>query len=195
MTGLELKALVPVSVRADAERGALGNRVAAVYAPLPVGVADPIGRFRAVHDAMRGLKAPGRPSARERIAALAGFASPDDALPGRAPPGAASASSTWRSPTCPGPQFPLYLLGRRLAALYPLVPLAENTALGVAIMSYDGSIDFGLRERLRRAARPRRAGRRPGGGDPRARGRRPASRARAAAANGRSPRPREPAAG
>jgi hypothetical protein len=44
----------------------------------------------------------------------------------------------------PGPQFPLHLLGRRLCELYPLVPLAENTALGVAVMSYDGSIDFGL---------------------------------------------------
>ena len=44
----------------------------------------------------------------------------------------------------PGPQVPLYLLGRRLRELYPLVPLAENTALGIAVMSYDGSIDFGL---------------------------------------------------
>ena len=44
----------------------------------------------------------------------------------------------------PGPQFPLYLLGRRLRELYPLVPLTENTALGIAVMSYDGSVDFGL---------------------------------------------------
>jgi hypothetical protein len=44
----------------------------------------------------------------------------------------------------PGPQFPLYLLGRRLARVYPQVPLAESCALGIAIMSYDGHIDFGL---------------------------------------------------
>ena len=44
----------------------------------------------------------------------------------------------------PGPQFPLYLLGRRLRALYPQVPLAANAALGIAIMSYDGALDFGL---------------------------------------------------
>ena len=44
----------------------------------------------------------------------------------------------------PGPQFPLYLLGRRLSRVYPQVPLAENCALGIAIMSYDGQIDFGL---------------------------------------------------
>ena len=52
--------MVPISVRADAERGALGNRVAAMYAPLPVGVADPVERFRFVHDAMAGLKESGQ---------------------------------------------------------------------------------------------------------------------------------------
>ena len=59
-TDVELKAMVPVSVRADSERGALGNTVAAMYAPLPIGLADPIARFRAVHDAMRGLKESGQ---------------------------------------------------------------------------------------------------------------------------------------
>jgi hypothetical protein len=44
----------------------------------------------------------------------------------------------------PGPQHPLYILGRELIALYPMVPLAENTALGIAIMSYNGQLNFGL---------------------------------------------------
>ncbi|MBV9472389.1 MAG: DUF1298 domain-containing protein, partial [Solirubrobacterales bacterium] len=44
----------------------------------------------------------------------------------------------------PGPQFPLYVLGRQLEAPYPMVPLAENTALGIAIMSYNGQLNFGL---------------------------------------------------
>jgi hypothetical protein len=44
----------------------------------------------------------------------------------------------------PGPQFPLYLQGRRLRAFYPQVPLTLNTALGIAIMSYDGRLGFGL---------------------------------------------------
>jgi hypothetical protein len=44
----------------------------------------------------------------------------------------------------PGPQLPLYVLGRELEALYPMVPLAENTALGIAIMSYNGQLNFGL---------------------------------------------------
>ncbi len=44
----------------------------------------------------------------------------------------------------PGPQFPLYMLGSRLSAFYPMVPLVLNTALGIAIMSYDGKVFFGL---------------------------------------------------
>ena len=44
----------------------------------------------------------------------------------------------------PGPQFPLYMLGRKLLRIYPQVPLVRNTALGIAIMSYDGTLNFGL---------------------------------------------------
>ncbi len=44
----------------------------------------------------------------------------------------------------PGPQFPLYLLGRRLRSIYPVVPLAANQAIGIAVMSYDGRLGFGL---------------------------------------------------
>jgi hypothetical protein len=44
----------------------------------------------------------------------------------------------------PGPQFPLYISGHELQRLYPMVPLAENTALGIAIMSYNGQLNFGL---------------------------------------------------
>jgi hypothetical protein len=44
----------------------------------------------------------------------------------------------------PGPQFPLYLLGRRLLSVYPMVPLARNQGVCFGIMSYDGNVDFGL---------------------------------------------------
>ena len=44
----------------------------------------------------------------------------------------------------PGPQFPLFMLGRELSDLFPMVPLTSNTALGVALMSYNGAINFGL---------------------------------------------------
>jgi diacylglycerol O-acyltransferase / wax synthase len=44
----------------------------------------------------------------------------------------------------PGPQFPLYVLGRELRDLFPVAFLPENQSLAVAIMSYNGAIDFGL---------------------------------------------------
>ena len=68
--------MVPVSVRADVERGALGNRVAAMWAPLPVATEDPIERFRIVHEAMAGLKESGQAVGAEVLTQLAGFAPP-----------------------------------------------------------------------------------------------------------------------
>jgi WS/DGAT/MGAT family acyltransferase len=132
-----------MSVRAEAERGALGNRVTAMYAPLPVHAADPVERFNAVHEAMKGLKESGQAVGAEAITQLAGFA----------PPTVLSQASRLQSAqrvfnvvvtNVPGPQFPLFILGRRLLRIYPQVPLVTNTALGIAIMSYDGTINFGL---------------------------------------------------
>jgi WS/DGAT/MGAT family acyltransferase len=140
---LELKAMVPVSVRAISERGALGNRVAAMYAPLPVGIADPVQRFAVVQEAMGGLKESGQAVGAEVLTRLAGFAAPtvmDQAARLQARQRFFNVTVT----NVPGPQVPLYLLGRPLEAFYPLVPLALNTALGIAIMSYTGHIAFGL---------------------------------------------------
>ena len=135
--------MVPVSVRADSERGALGNKVAAVYAPLPIGLEDPIARFRAVHEAMRGLKESGQAVGAETIVALADFA-PPTILSQAARLQAVQRFFNLTVTNVPGPQFPLYLLGRQLSHFYPLVPIVENAALGIAIMSYNGRIDFGL---------------------------------------------------
>jgi WS/DGAT/MGAT family acyltransferase len=141
--GLVLKAMVPVSVRADVERGALGNRVATMWAPLPVGVEDPKARFDEVHTAMAGLKESGQAVGAQVLTDLAGFA----------PPTIMSQAARLQSrqrffnlvvTNVPGPQMPLYLLGRRMEVLYPQVPLARNQALGIAIMSYAGRLGFGL---------------------------------------------------
>jgi diacylglycerol O-acyltransferase / wax synthase len=141
--GVELKAMVPVSTRADTERGALGNRVTSMFAPLPIYAADPVERFEIVHEAMKGLKESGQAVGAELLTQLAGFA----------PPTVLSQASRLQSSqrafnvvvtNVPGPQFPLYMLGRRLLRIYPQVPLVRNTALGIAIMSYDGTMNFGL---------------------------------------------------
>src|SRR4051794_4371265 len=141
--GLVLKTMVPVSVRADLERGALGNRVTAMMAPLPVGEADPVDTLRAISESMSGLKESGQAVGAQRLTELSGFA----------PPTVMAQASRVMSrqrffnlvvTNVPGPQFPLYLMGREMIDMFPMVPLAPRQALGVAIMSYNGMVNFGL---------------------------------------------------
>jgi WS/DGAT/MGAT family acyltransferase len=141
--GLVLKAMVPVSVRAKSEQGALGNKVAAMWAPLPVGVENPAECLRRISRSMEDLKNSGQAVGAQVLTNLAGFAPPTIM--------SQAARLQARQPffnlvvtNVPGPQFPLYLLGRRLQVLFPVVPLAQRQALGIAVMSYDGHLGFGL---------------------------------------------------
>jgi diacylglycerol O-acyltransferase len=140
---LVLKAMVPVSVRADIERGALGNRVAAMWAPLPVGIEDPIACYEQIRAAMDDLKHSGQAVGAQVLTNLAGFA-PPTILSQAARLQARQRYFNLVVTNVPGPQFPLYLLGRRLRSLYPVVPLARRQALGIAVMSYNGHLGFGL---------------------------------------------------
>jgi len=141
--GVSLKAMVPVSVRADIERGALGNRVAAMWATLPVGLTDPVERLHTVSHEMFGVKQSGQAVGAEILTAVSGFA-PPTIMSQAARLQARQRFFNLVVTNVPGPQFPLYLLGRELEAIYPMVPLAENTALGIAILSYNGQLNFGL---------------------------------------------------
>jgi WS/DGAT/MGAT family acyltransferase len=141
--GLVLRAMVPVSVRVDDERGVLGNRVAAMYAPLPVGLTDPKEVFDEVHTAMGHLKRSGQAVGAQRLTEIADFA-PTTIMSQAARLQARQRLFNLVVTNVPGPQVTLYLLGRRLLGLYPVVPLAQRQALGIAIMSYDGRLAFGL---------------------------------------------------
>jgi diacylglycerol O-acyltransferase / wax synthase len=141
--GLVLKAMVPVSVRAEAERGALGNRVAAMWAPLPVGVVDPAECLAQIRVEMDEIKHSGQAVGAEALTNLAGFA-PPTILSQAARLQARQRFFNLVVTNVPGPQFPLYLLGKRMLRLYPVVPLARRQALGIAVMSYDGHLGFGL---------------------------------------------------
>jgi WS/DGAT/MGAT family acyltransferase len=142
-TDLVLKAMVPVSVRAKSEHGALGNRVAAMWAPLPVGVEDPAECLRQISASMEDLKKGGQAVGAQVLTNLAGFA-PPTILSQAARLQARQPFFNLVVTNVPGPQFPLYLLGRRLRVLFPVVPLAQRQALGIAVMSYDGHLGFGL---------------------------------------------------
>lgn len=140
---LTLRAMIPVSVRADVDRGALGNRVAAVWASLPVGETDPVERLALVRGEMEGLKESHQAVGAQLLTELTGFA-PPTVMAQAARLQARQRYFNLVVTNVPGPQFPLYVLGRRMRAIYPMVPLAQNLALGIAIMSYDGRIAFGL---------------------------------------------------
>jgi WS/DGAT/MGAT family acyltransferase len=140
---LELRAMVPVSVRAAEEHGALGNRISAMMAPLPVYSRDPVERLRVVSETMGDLKGSGQAVGAELLTRLTDFAPPTIASQAaRLQP--AQRFFNLVVTNVPGPQFPLYLMGRRMTSIFPLVPLARRQALCVGIMSYDGRIDFGL---------------------------------------------------
>ena len=141
--GLELKAMVPISVRMADELGDLGNRVSAMYAPLPVGVEDPAERLRAVSESMGDLKESKQAVGASILTGLADFAPPT--ILGQA--GRMQSRQRFFNmvvTNVPGPQFPLYLMGRELQAVFPMVPLAKRQAVCFGIMSYNGQVNFGL---------------------------------------------------
>jgi WS/DGAT/MGAT family acyltransferase len=147
---LEVRALVPVNLRGENERGLLGNRVALLRASLPVYEDDPDKRLTIVKSTMSELKRSRQLAAAETIIELSDFA----------PPTILAQASRLNFSTrlfnlivtnVPGPQVPLYLLGRELETIAPVAFLPEGHGLAVAIFSYNGTISFGLlgdRERM-----------------------------------------------
>jgi WS/DGAT/MGAT family acyltransferase len=141
--GLELKAMVPVSVRQDVERGALGNKVAAMMAPLPVWCEEPVARLDIVREELKDLKSGGQAVGAQVLTDLAGFA-PSTIMDQASRLMARQRFFNLVVTNVPGPQFPLYLLGRRMLDPFPMVPLAKAQGIGVALLSYDGAINFGV---------------------------------------------------
>jgi diacylglycerol O-acyltransferase len=141
--GLEMRALVPVSVRAEDEHHQMGNRIVVMRGPLPVYMADPVQRLLFVKREMDGLKESKQALGAEVISNVQNFA----------PPTILAQASRLNFSTrlfnlivtnVPGPQFPLYVLGRRMLEAYPVAFLPEHHALAIAIMSYNGQMNFGL---------------------------------------------------
>lgn len=141
--GLELRAMVPVSIRGQDERGQMGNRLTTMRGPLPVYIEDPVQRLTFVREAMRGLKESKQALGAEVIASAQEFA----------PPTLLAQASRLTFSTrlfnllvtnVPGPQFPLYFRGRRMERAFPIAFLPKDHALAIAILSYDGAVSFGL---------------------------------------------------
>jgi diacylglycerol O-acyltransferase len=140
-----VRALVPVSVRRPGERGVYNNRVSAMFAELPVGIADPAERLESLRAQMDGLKQSKQAVAGDVLTSLSGFAPPmllamGARLAARSPSLGLQTGVT----NVPGPQQPLYTLGRRLLESFPFVPVIGHVRISIAIFSYDGGLYIGV---------------------------------------------------
>jgi diacylglycerol O-acyltransferase / wax synthase len=139
-----LVALVPVSIRRPDEKGELGNRISTIMVRLPLSEPDPRKRLEQLRDETRRLKESDNARAASLLIEATGWAPPTiNRLLSRGM--ARPLVFNLVVSNVPGPQQPLYLLGRRIKEIYPFVPLSpQNHALSIGMISYDGRIYFGL---------------------------------------------------
>jgi WS/DGAT/MGAT family acyltransferase len=141
--GISFRVMAPVSVRSRDERGTLGNQVAMWLVTMPIDQADPVARLEAVRAETTRLKATEQALGAETLVRLSSGApmtlvSLATRLASNARPFNMTVTNV------PGPQFPLYLLGARMLATYPLVPLWAGHGAGIAIFSYAGTLYWGF---------------------------------------------------
>jgi len=140
-----IRALVPVSVRAGHEKGALGNKVSSYLVDLPVGEPDPVIRLSHVSYAMKAHKESGQSVGADAIVALSGFAPPTlHTLGARVANGITRHLFNVVITNVPGPQFPLYAAGAQMLEMFPVVPLVKGQGLCIGLTSYNGGVFYGL---------------------------------------------------
>jgi WS/DGAT/MGAT family acyltransferase len=141
--GLTLKVFCPVSVRAESEHLALGNRVSGMFVPIPVGEPDPLTRLEAIHASTAGLKEREQAVAADTLVQLTNFGAPT-LLSLAARLGHSQPFFNLVCTNVPGPQVPLYCMGARMLEAFPMVPLSKNLNVGIAILSYCGTLHIGV---------------------------------------------------
>lgn len=140
---LDFRVFCPVSVRDPSEQGTLGNRISGMIAALPIGDAEAITRLSRVRETTEQLKSSRQALGAEVLAAVSEWTLPT-LLSLAARLSTRSRAYNLVVTNVPGPQLPLHLLGSRMIAPFPLVPLFNNQALGIALFSYDGRLCWGF---------------------------------------------------
>ncbi|HUJ05074.1 MAG TPA: wax ester/triacylglycerol synthase family O-acyltransferase [Streptosporangiaceae bacterium] len=144
-----LIAMIPVSIRDPASKGALGNKVSAMLAALPTNVSDPGRRLEIVHAATSLAKSQHAAIPQGLVDQISDFAPP--ALTARAARVVFATGVLHRLPpfnlcisNVPGPNIPVYLCGARLLAHYPVSVITEGQGLNITVIGYLGQLHFGL---------------------------------------------------
>ena len=140
---LDFRAMVPVNTRTESERGAMGNRVANMLVRLPVGERDPRQRLHKVTEITRALKHSEQVRGMQTIEALSDWTL-SSIITGFSVLSIRARAYNMVVTNVPGPPTTTYFLGAPMQAVYPLVPLGPNQALGVALFSYDGKLFWGF---------------------------------------------------
>ncbi|MFI5365288.1 MAG: WS/DGAT domain-containing protein [Candidatus Binatia bacterium] len=140
---LDFRAMIPVNVRTEGERERMGNRISMMVARLPLEERDPRRRLQRVIESIRELKQSKQALGVRTLEEVSDWTattlfSAFVRLSTRSRPYNVVVTNV------PGPQVPSYFLGAPLRAVYPLVPLNRNQALGIALFSYSGGLYWGL---------------------------------------------------
>jgi WS/DGAT/MGAT family acyltransferase len=138
-----LRTFVPVSVRDESQRGTLGNKVTGIVVDLPVGDADPASRLRSITEQTRHLKETHQAVGAEVLTGMADYV-PSTLFSLASRVMAFQRSINTGVTNIPGPQVPLYCMGARMIEAFPYVGVFSGVAIIVAVLSYDGSLGFGL---------------------------------------------------
>jgi diacylglycerol O-acyltransferase / wax synthase len=137
----DLRVMVPVSVRGEADGQGQGNRITFAFVDLPVGAAAPGARLERVREQMGELKSSGRVAGTEIL--LRSVGTLPEPLKRRAAQLAASPRLyNLTVSNVPGPRIPLYAAGARVRSIYPVIPIPEEHALSLGVLSYDGGLHF-----------------------------------------------------
>ncbi len=140
---LDFRVMMPVSLRQDDERGSLGNRIAFLMVPLPLDEPDPIDRLKRINEITQELKESPQIKGNEWIESLSNWTS-SGLLSKVTQMASLRRSYNMVVTNVPGPQSPVYLLGARMIASYPLVPLFLDQGVGIALFSFDGGLYWGF---------------------------------------------------
>ena len=138
-----LKAMVPVSVRADDQREDLGNRITFAFVQLPVAMRSRAGRMEQVRRETASFKRSGRAAGTGAVLGALGVL-PDPVKNKAARLASSSRVFNLTVSNIPGPRYPVYMLGAELNEAYPVVPIAEQHSLAIGMFSYRDHMFFGL---------------------------------------------------
>jgi WS/DGAT/MGAT family acyltransferase len=147
-----IRVFVPVSLRlpgagegpGQAGGDAAGNRLSGMVFELPTGAMSIEDRLRQVNHTTGDLKRSKQALAADRLAGLADWAPPTLLVLAGRLMSTPNAGANMNVTNVPGPQQPLYTGGAQLLEIWPFAPLYPSMALGVAIVSYNGGVYFGL---------------------------------------------------